>query len=942
MKWLIAALLTLPFLCSAQLTIQTPLNKSVFQRTGSGTGSSDLFISGNYAHGSPTSIQARLLDLDNGATVKAGFDWTVIDAGPTKGFYFGKLNAVPAGWYTLEVRSVRNGVLIESSSVSRVGVGDVFLISGQSNAAGWPSSGFTGSSSEKVNIHDLGILCISNFPVQPVMEQLLSNKKIATQGKNGWAYGRLGDLLTQQTGFPVAFFNGAADGSHIENWTQSMNGQATFNPFSGNQFCHGYPNAIGQPYTTLKTTFNFYNSFFGARALLWHQGESDTYIGTSTSNYETRLTSLIARVRSDMNTNSSLPWVVSRASYYNGNTSAAVILGQNNVINADPQVYAGPSTDNITGPNKRNDNTHFNDQGILELADGWFSSLNPSFFSSSASQTVPAKAQPQITASQNGTNVTLTAPSGYATYKWVNGTDFQSTQVSTAQSITVSSGTYRCFASDNKGNLVFSQQINVSTVKSSTDNLGTCSSFTYLSDLKPFSISNGFGPIAFDQSNGGLADGDGSTIQIGNTSYIKGIGMHAPGEIVYKIPNSTYYNLLADIGVDESVQNAGTIRFQVINAETNTILYESATLTGSQGPLPINVNIQGVSFLKLKVLEIENNFSDHANWGNVRISCQVPETIPPSLPTNLAGSSILTKCFTLNWTASTDNSGVLQYNLFKDGVFQTSVNHPSTSHSFTGLTPGTSVEFGVQAVDIFGNKSDTAKVTISLPVISVTYASNDVCVNTNNTPTNIIPLGGVFSQVIGPGDLAFSSTTGTFTSPTANFYRLIYTVASGTSCEDNFTINLRTNEKPAPTTISGGPVLANVGTSINFSSSGCAFNNAHIWSTGAVTQTLSFSAANSIAIFTQCRNNGCFSEPSNTIQVNVIPDCPQSFTLSSTANDLSNQTSLLFYKASQTIQASNSITNSTINYSAGNSIIFTPGFKVEGSSTFTASIQGCP
>lgn len=116
----------------------------------------------------------------------------------------------------------------------------------------------------------------------------------------------------------------------------------------------------------------------------------------------------------------------------------------------------------------------------------------------------------------------------------------------------------------------------------------------------------------------------------------------------------------------------------------------------------------------------------------------VDDVEAPTAPTNLTSSNITNTSVVLNWTASTDNIGVVAYYIYKDDVFLNS----STSNSFnvTGLTQNTTYNFTVYAKDFAGNTSS---------------ASNTVIVTT----TNIIDT----ENPTAPTNLTASGTTSTTT-----------------------------------------------------------------------------------------------------------------------------------------------------------------------------------
>ncbi len=82
------------------------------------------------------------------------------------------------------------------------------------------------------------------------------------------------------------------------------------------------------------------------------------------------------------------------------------------------------------------------------------------------------------------------------------------------------------------------------------------------------------------------------------------------------------------------------------------------------------------------------------------------DTAPPTTPTNLAVSGEQDTQVTLTWNASSDNVGVVAYNISVDG--QVLGTTAGTNVNITGLTACTSYNFSVSAEDAAGNVSGTA------------------------------------------------------------------------------------------------------------------------------------------------------------------------------------------------------------------------------------------
>jgi len=111
----------------------------------------------------------------------------------------------------------------------------------------------------------------------------------------------------------------------------------------------------------------------------------------------------------------------------------------------------------------------------------------------------------------------------------------------------------------------------------------------------------------------------------------------------------------------------------------------------------------------------------------------------PDAPINLAGTVDFTTV-TLTWQPSVDDdSGIAGYNVFQDGVLiQTTVDPTAT---VSGLTPLTSYEFGVSAVDLAGNESLPSFITL----VSGMDETPDITPPT--IPTNLAVSAGANSAV---------------------------------------------------------------------------------------------------------------------------------------------------------------------------------------------------
>jgi len=79
------------------------------------------------------------------------------------------------------------------------------------------------------------------------------------------------------------------------------------------------------------------------------------------------------------------------------------------------------------------------------------------------------------------------------------------------------------------------------------------------------------------------------------------------------------------------------------------------------------------------------------------------DTTAPSTPSGLSADAISSTAINLTWSASTDNVGVVGYQVFRNSVFISSST--TTSYLDTGLTPSTQYTYDVTAYDAAGNIS---------------------------------------------------------------------------------------------------------------------------------------------------------------------------------------------------------------------------------------------
>jgi alpha-galactosidase len=140
----------------------------------------------------------------------------------------------------------------------------------------------------------------------------------------------------------------------------------------------------------------------------------------------------------------------------------------------------------------------------------------------------------------------------------------------------------------------------------------------YLSDLPWSYAANGWGPVERDQELGGKAAGDGQPLSLGGTRYAKGLGTNSPALVRYLLGKHCS-RLSAEIGIDDLAGNSGSAVFQVWG-DTGKI-FDSGTMLRSTPPRHIDLDVSGLTEIRLFVGEVEDIGQDHADWADARLSC---------------------------------------------------------------------------------------------------------------------------------------------------------------------------------------------------------------------------------------------------------------------------------------------------------------------------------
>ncbi|WP_169743918.1 glycosyl hydrolase [Deinococcus misasensis] len=240
-----------------------------------------------------------------------------------------------------------------------------------------------------------------------------------------------------------------------------------------------------------------------------------------------------------------------------------------------------------------------------------------------------------------------------------------------------------------------------------------------------------------------------------------------------------------------SIQSTSSVNSRLINVSFNGTNYDLAVDAGQTviADFPnVTVGTKNIVITAKSDSVVIGSISGSNLTGGT--PCDTDATAP-SVPTGLTAPSKTTSSISLSWTASTDNCGVAKYEVYVNGVLNSS---PTTnSATVSGLTAGATYLIKVRALDAKNNAS---------------AFTSEISVTTNNTSTTI---PGVISTNVGSIASGTSKSYTLTVGATSNVRFLI--TSNSTAPSSGFTVNF--NGVSVPLSIGAGQTInvdfANVG-----------------------------------------------------------------------------------------------------------------------------------
>ena len=139
-----------------------------------------------------------------------------------------------------------------------------------------------------------------------------------------------------------------------------------------------------------------------------------------------------------------------------------------------------------------------------------------------------------------------------------------------------------------------------------------------LSSLTWASATNGWGPVEIDTSNGEKPAEDGNPITVGGQVYERGLGTHAPGEIIYYL-GGRCSALITDVGIDDEKTANASASF-IIYADDQAVA-ESGTVTGDDPAMTLTADLTGATWLRLVTDAGPTTEADRTDWAAPMLTC---------------------------------------------------------------------------------------------------------------------------------------------------------------------------------------------------------------------------------------------------------------------------------------------------------------------------------
>lgn len=337
------------------ITLASPKSNQVVQRVGfefdasqkpgrAGLGFADVVVRGNLPKGTERATWEYRVVVSKEANGR-GTDWAKLEIHATDAKFEASARVHAGGWYRLEIRGRANDDVVASGAVEPIGVGEVFVVAGQSYA--------TNCNDERLKVADPFGRVVA-FDSAKESWGVANDPQPAPDGSDGGSiWPPLGDALVKEFQVPIGFANVAVGATSSLQWMP----EGSLHP---------------RLVQAGKTLGRF-------RAVLWQQGESDVIAKTTAETYVANLKTI--RESAARAWGFEPPWLLAKSTLhptvYNDPAGEGRIRGAIDELVKLPGFRAGPDTDTLAGENRGDAKSrrHFSGIGQRRAAEMWLAAI---------------------------------------------------------------------------------------------------------------------------------------------------------------------------------------------------------------------------------------------------------------------------------------------------------------------------------------------------------------------------------------------------------------------------------------------------------------------------------------------------------------------------------------------------------------------------------------